>query len=107
MARLESDQTSSHTPLIVELPEDCGEGAPGPKTVVERLQAGRKRARKLRQRMASRYAVAAVGQCGRHRLAVSGILAYVVTGSSWSMVPLMVAWVCKVEVVMGGGGETS
>ena len=43
-----------HAPLIVTLDEDRGEGSSGSKVTSEHLRAGRKRARKLRQRMAAR-----------------------------------------------------
>ena len=43
-----------HTPLIVTLDEERGEGDSGSKGTPDQVRAGRKRGRKLRQRMATR-----------------------------------------------------
>lgn len=46
----------SHAPVIITLDEDRGEGGSGTKVTSEKVRAGRKRARKLRQRMVARSA---------------------------------------------------
>lgn len=46
----------SHAPPIITLEEDREEGESGAKVMLEQVRAGRKRARKLRQRMAARSA---------------------------------------------------
>lgn len=43
-----------HTPLIVTLDEDRGEAGHGSKSTSDQVRAGRKRGRKLRQRMTAR-----------------------------------------------------
>ena len=56
MSRLPED----HAPLIITLEEESGEGGSGSKVASDRLRAGRRRAKKLRQRMAARSEVIAM-----------------------------------------------